>query len=61
MQDVEHLKHHGIGVSPAPTEAPAKPGEVRMSVAAQTHQLTVERRPTLAKHTGDRRQLRKVL
>jgi len=52
MQDVEDLEHRWLRVSGVATEAGAKPGEVRPSVAAEAHQLTIERHPVPAQHTA---------
>jgi len=61
MQDVEDLEHRWLRVSGVAAEAGANPGEVRPSITAQAHQLTVERHPTLAECIRDCRELRELL
>ena len=60
MQHIEHLQHHGLRVSGTTGEAAAKPREIRPSVAAQTHQLTIECHSMVAQRSIDRRQLREL-
>jgi hypothetical protein len=61
VENVEDLQHRRTAVAGRPGEAIAKPGEVRLSVAAQTDELAVERRPTLAENTRDRTQLGEIV
>ena len=61
MEDVEDLEHDGMAVHAASGEAMAQPREVRASVVAEAHELTVDDDAALAERVSDLHQLREVL